>query len=44
MFFEKDMSRKDWMAMGALWMAIAIPCIFIMKSMSDSLQIMAEKS
>lgn len=43
MFFDNEMSRRDWMIMGALWLAMAVPFIFVMKSMSDSLQIIAQK-
>jgi len=43
LFFDDEMSRTDWMVMGALWLAMTVPFIFIMKSMADSLQMIAEK-
>lgn len=43
MLFDNEMSRRDWMAMGVMWMGMAVPFFFIMKNMSDSLQRIAEK-
>ena len=41
--FERKMSTMDWMALTAISVALTVPFVFILKDMSDSLQIIAEK-
>ena len=43
MFERDDFSRSDLMAMAAVSLAVSVPMIILMKNMSDSLQVIAEK-
>jgi len=42
-FERDDFSRSDLMAMAAVSLAVSVPMIILMKNMSDSLQVIAEK-
>lgn len=41
--FEREISRTDWMVMMGISVAMMVPFFFMMRDMSESLRMIAEK-